>query len=127
MSRSGFLTSDPVMTSISRKSSPRIRSNAPTSLPMSELKNCCSVDCGFNLSCICLPSCPLLVPSGQFGCLLDSVGHMSQRAGVDHQQPTLSALEQLSVNGDRFCNKLAQNIVTEGVPLRIDQQELVDA
>jgi hypothetical protein len=45
---------------------------------------------------------------------------MSQGAGIDHQQPTFSALEQLSVNGDRFCNKLAQSIVTQGTSLGID-------
>src|SRR5882724_9629400 len=115
------------MTSISRKSALRIRSNALTSPPMSELKNFCSTACGLNLSCICFPSCPLLVPFGQLCCLLDSVGHMSQGTGIDHQQTTFSALEQLSVNGDGFCNKLAQSIVTEGVPFLVDQQKLVAA
>src|SRR6516162_4438987 len=100
------------MTSISKKSSLRIRSNEPASPAMSERKNCCSAACGFSSSCIGLPSCPLLVPFRHSCCLLRSVGHMSQGVDIDHQQPAFSALQQLSVNGDRFCNKLAQSVVT---------------
>src|SRR6266849_10158964 len=47
-----------------------------------------------------------------------------QFSRVNPQQLTLSLLQELSANGDRFRNKLAQRVTSQGTSIQADQQEL---
>lgn len=49
---------------------------------------------------------------------------MMQFSWVDLQQAALSALQQLSANGDRFRNKLAKRIASKGTPISANQEKL---
>src|SRR5712692_7385597 len=47
-----------------------------------------------------------------------------QFSRVNPQQLTLSLLQELSANGDRFRNKLAQRVASQATSIQADQQEL---